>query len=271
MTGIVVEYNNMNAFDTIIYEKKDGLAYVTLNRPEVLNRYNIQMRDDMYQVLTAIRDDPEVMVVILKGAGERAFSVGADLTEFGTAPSPIIARQVRWERDVWGLFSSLKQPLIAALHGYVLGSGVEMACCCDIRIASEDAIFGLPEVALGMIPAAGGTQTLPRTISRGKALEILLTTDRIDAREAYRIGLVNMVVPREELYPAAEKIAAKLLSRGPIALRYAKEAIVRGLDLNLEEGLALEKKLARLVAKTDDAAEGIRAWLERRAPSFRGR
>jgi len=256
LTGIVVKYNNVNAFDTVIYEKRDGLAYVTLNRPEVLNRYNIQMRDDMYQVLTAIRDDPDVVVVILKGAGERAFSVGADLTEFGTAPSPIIARRVRWERDVWGVFLGLKQPLIAAVHGYVLGSGVEMACCCDIRIASEDAIFGLPEVALGMIPAAGGTQTIPRTIGRGKALEFLLTTDRIDAREAHRIGLVNMVVPREELYPTAEKIAAKLLSRDPLALRYAKEAVVRGLNLSLEEGLDLERKLARLLTKTADAAVG---------------
>jgi len=259
----------MNAFDTIIYEKRDGIAYVTLNRPEALNRYNIQMRDDIYQVLTAIRDDPEVMVAILKGAGERAFSVGADLSEFGTAPSPVIARQVRWERDVWGLFSSLKQPFIAAVHGFVLGSGVEIALFCDIRIASEDAIFGLPEVSLGMIPAAGGTQTLPRVIGRGRALEMLLTSDRIDAKEAYRIGLVNMVVPREELYPTADEIARKIMSRGPIAVRYAKEAINRGLDLILEEGLALERKLAALVAKTEDAAEGLKAFAEKRPPRFK--
>ncbi len=261
----------INAFETIIYEKKDGLAYVTLNRPEVLNRYNIQMRDEFYQVLTAIRDDPEVMVIILKGAGERAFCVGADLTEFGTAPSPTIARQVRWERDVWGVFLSLKQPLIAAVHGFVLGSGVEIACCCDIRIASEDAIFGLPEVALAMIPAAGGTQTLPRVIGRGKALEILLTSNRIDAHEAHRIGLVNKVVPREELYPTAEEMARKLMSCAPIAVKYAKEAINRGLDLGLEEGLTLEAKLANLVAKTEDAAEGIKAWVEKRPPIFKNR
>ncbi len=241
----------MSTFETIIYEKRDGLAYVTLNRPKLLNRYNVQMRDDMYQVLSAIRDDPEVQVVILKGAGERAFSVGADLSEFGTAPSRVIARQVRWERDVWGLFASMKQPLVAAVHGFVLGSGVEMACFCDIRIASEDAVFGLPEVALGMIPAAGGTQTLPRTIGGGQALEILLTSGRIDAREACRIGLVNMVVSRENLYPVVDEIAEKLLSRSPIAVKYAKEAINRGLDLSLEEGLALERKLAALVAKND--------------------
>ena len=261
----------MNAFETVIYEKRDGLAFVTLNRPELLNRYNTQMRDELYQVLTAIRDDPEVMVAILKGAGERAFSVGADLTEFGTAPSPVIARQVRWERDVWGLFLSLKQPWIAAIQGYCLGSGVEIACCCDIRIASEDAVFGLPEMALGMIPAAGGTQTLPLTIGRGKALEILLTSDRIDANEAYRVGLVNQVVSRDELYPTAEAMAERIMSCAPIAVRYAKEAINRGLDLSLEEGLALESKLAALVAKTEDASEGIKALVDKRPQRFKNR
>lgn len=261
----------MNPFETILYEKKDGIAYVTLNRPEVLNRYNIQMRDDIYQVLSALRDDPDALVVIFKGAGERAFCVGADLSEFGTAPSPTIARQVRWERDVWGLLSSLKQPLIAALHGYVFGSGVEIACLCDIRVASEDAIFGLPEVSLGIIPAAGGTQTVPRIIGRGNALQFLLTSERIDAKEAYRIGLVNMVVSRAELYPTADRVAQKLLSRGPMALRYAKEAINRGLALTLDEGLALERTLAQIVARTEDAAEGIRALTEKRPPSFKNR
>lgn len=261
----------MNPFETVIYNKRDGIADVILNRPEVLNRYNIQMRDDIYQVLCAIHDDPDVLVVIFKGAGERAFCVGADLSEFGTAPSPTIARQVRFERDVWGLLSNLKQPLIAAMHGYVLGSGVEIACLCDIRIASEDAVFGLPEVSLGMIPAAGGTQTVPRIIGRGKALQFLLTSERIDAKEAYRIGLVNMVVSRAELYPTADKVAQKLLSHGPIALRHAKEAINRGLGLTLNQGLALEKKLAQIVAQTEDAAEGIRAFLEKRPPSFKNR
>jgi enoyl-CoA hydratase len=237
----------VTSFETIIYEKRDGIAYVTLNRPEVLNRYNIQMRDELYQVLTAIRDDSDVLVAIFKGAGERAFCVGADLTEFGSAPSPIIARQVRWERDIWGLFSSLKQPLIAAVHGYVLGSGVEIALFCDIRIASEEAVFGLPEVSLGMIPAAGGTQTLPRVIGKGRALQILLTGDRIDAQEAFRIGLVNMVVSRGELYLTADRMAQKILSRSPIAVMYAKEATMRGLDLTLDEGLALERKLAKIL------------------------
>jgi enoyl-CoA hydratase len=236
----------VNGFETIVYEKRDDIAYVTLNRPEVLNRYNLKMRDELYQVLTAIRDDPGVLIAIFKGAGERAFCVGADLTEFGTAPSPIIARQVRWERDIWGLFSSLKQPLIAAVHGYVLGSGVEIALLCDIRIASEETVFGLPEVSLGMIPAAGGTQTLPRAIGKGKALQILLAGDRIDAQEALRIGLVNMVVSREELSLSADRIAKKILSHSPTAVRNAKEAVTRGLDLTLNEGLVLERRLAEI-------------------------
>lgn len=259
----------MSAFETIIYEKKDGIAYVTLNRPEVMNRHNTQMRDDMYQVLTAIKDDPDVMVAVFKGAGERAFCVGADLSEFGTAPPPVMARQVRFERDIWGLFPKLKQPLIAAVHGYALGSGVEIACFCDIRIASEDAIFGLPEVSLGMIPAGGGTQTVPRIIGIGRTLEIFLTGKRIDAKEAHRIGLVNLVVSREELYPKADEMAKKIASRGPIAVRYAKEAINRGIELTLDEGLALESKLAWLVAKTEDAAEGVRALMEKRSPQFK--
>ena len=234
----------MNGFKTLIYEKKDHIAYVTLNRPQALNVYNIQMRDDLYQVLSAIKDDPEVRVGIFKGAGEKAFCSGADLNEFLTAPSPVVARKVRFGRNVWGLFLSIPQPLIAAVHGYVLGSGIEMALCCDIRIASEDARFGLPEVGLGIIPAAGATQTLPRIIGRARALEMLLTTRWLNAEEAYRFGLVNRVVSREKLYETAEEMAQKIASYHPMAVRSAKEAVVRGLDLPLAEGLDLEKRLS---------------------------
>jgi len=237
----------MSAFETIIYEKQNAVAYITLNRPKVLNVYNIKMRDELYQILGAIKDDPDVSVAILKGAGDKAFCAGADLTEFLTAPSPIIARQVRWERDVWGLFLSLPQPVIVALHGYVLGDGIEMALCCDLRIASQDAQFGTPEVGLGIIPAAGATQTLPRTVGRGKGLEMLLTSRRINAEEAYKAGLVNQVVPREKLLPTVEEIARKIASYNQIAVRSAKQAIVRGLDLPLKEGLELEKRLASSV------------------------
>ena len=234
----------MSGFETLIYEKKDSIAYVTLNRPQALNAYNIQMRNDLHEVLGAIRDDSEVRVAIFKGAGEKAFCAGADLSEFLTAPSPIVARQVRWKRDVWGLFLSIPQPLIAAVHGYVLGSGIEIALCCDIRIASEDARFGLPEIGLGIIPAAGATQTLPRTIGRARALDMLLTNRRIDAEEACRIGLVNKVVQREKLLETAEEMAKKIASYNPVAVRNAKQAVMRGLELPLAEGLDLEKRLA---------------------------
>ena len=238
----------MNGFKALLYEKKDAIAYVTLNRPEALNVYNIQMRDDLYEVLGAIRDDSEVRVAIFKGAGKKAFCAGADLSEFLTASSPTEARQVRWERDVWGLFLSIPQPLIAAVHGYVLGSGIEIALCCDIRIASEDARFGLPEVGLGIIPAAGATQTLPRTVGRARALEMLLTNRWIKGEEACKIGLVNQIVPRENLLQVAEEMAKKIASYNPLAVRNAKQAVVRGLDLSLGEGLDLEKRLALEVA-----------------------
>jgi enoyl-CoA hydratase len=234
----------MSDFETIIYQKKKSLAYVTLNRPEALNAYNLKMRDELYQVLGAIRDDSQVKVAIFRGAGERAFCAGADLTEFLTAPSPLIARQARWERDIWGLFLSLNKPLIAAVHGYVLGSGLEIALCCDIRLASEDAQFGLPEPQLGIIPAAGASQTLPRTIGGAKALEILLSGRWVKADEAKSLKLVNRVVPRKELLPQAERLARRIAGFDPLAVASAKQAIVRGLDLSLNQGLELEARLA---------------------------
>jgi enoyl-CoA hydratase/carnithine racemase len=234
----------MSGFQTLIYEKKEQIASVILNRPHVLNVYNVQMRDDLYQVLGAIKDDSEVRVVLFKGAGEKAFCAGADLNDFLAAPSPVSAREVRWKRDVWGLFLSIPQPLIAAVHGYVLGSGLEIALCCDLRIASEDATFGLPEVGLGIIPAAGGTQTLPRAIGQARALEMLLTNRRISAVEAHQVGLVNRVVPKEKLFRTAEEMAKKIASYDPMAVRNAKQAVIRGSDLPLREGLDLERRLA---------------------------
>ena len=234
----------MSDLEVIDYQKRDNIGYITLNRPYVLNVYNIQMRDALYEVLGAVRDDPEVRVAIFRGAGERAFCAGADLTEFLTAPSPVVARQVRWERDVWGLFLSIDKPLIAALHGYVLGSGIEIALCCDIRLASEDAQFGLPESGLGIIPAAGGSQTLPRVAGRAEALEMLLTGRWIGAEEALRLKLINRVVSRTGLLPEAEKLAGKIKAHTPLAVSYAKQAVTRGLDLSLAQGLELERKLA---------------------------
>ena len=241
----------MTVFETLIYEKRNGVATITLNRPRAMNAFSVQMRDDLYEVSGAIKDDPEVAVVIVKGAGEKGFCAGADLSEFLTAPSPVVARHIRFTRDLWGRLVSIPQPLIAALHGYVLGSGIEITLCCDIRIATENVRFGMPEVNFGILPAAGGTQTLPRTVRRGNALEMLLTNRWIDAEEAYRIGLINRIVKRDDLLAVAEKIAKKIASCHPKAIRYAKEAVVRGTDLPLADGLALERRLAsRLVTET---------------------
>jgi enoyl-CoA hydratase/carnithine racemase len=234
----------MSAFETLIYEKEGALALVTLNRPQFLNAYNIQMRDDLFEVLNAIRDDDEVRVALFKGAGEKAFCAGADLSEFLTAPPPVAARQIRFDRDVWGLFLRIPQPLIAVLHGYVLGSGIEMALCCDLRITTDDTQFGLPEVELGIIPAAGGTQTLPRAVGRGNALDMLLTGRWIDAREALRIKLVNRIVPGDRLMETARGMAEKIAAGDPGAVKGIKQAVVRGMDLPLAQGLDLEKMLA---------------------------
>jgi len=189
---------------TVLYEKREGLAWLTLNRPRSLNAINMRMRDELWDSALAVRDDPDVRVVIFKGAGERAFSAGADISEFGTAPSYVESRRARRQRDLWGLILSLEIPLIAAIHGYALGAGIELALCCDLRIAAADARLGLPEVGLGYIPSAGGTQTLPRHVPPGVAMQMVLSGDPIDAATALRYGLVQRVVPHERLYEEAE-------------------------------------------------------------------
>ena len=233
----------MNSFETIIYHKAENIACVSLNRPTVLNAYNLGMRDELYQVLEAVRDDPDVKIVVLRGEG-RAFCVGADLTEFGTAPSQVVARQVRWERDVWGLMLNISKPLIAAIHGYCLGLGLEMALLCDLRVATQDAVLGMPEVGLGMLPSAGGTQTLSRILDVSDALEMLLTGRYLAASEALDLGLVGRVVTLESLDEEVLKLAQRLLSFPEAALRAAKEAVHQGLDLSLEEALGLETRLS---------------------------
>jgi enoyl-CoA hydratase/carnithine racemase len=236
----------MSEFEVITYEKKDNIAYITLNRPKALNAYNIKMRDELFEVLGAVKDDDEIRAAIIKGAGEKAFCAGADLTEFLTAPPPVHARQARFERDIWGRFISINKPFIAAMHGYVIGSGIEISLCCDIRLCSEDARFGLPEVNLGMIPAAGGTQTLPRTVGRSNALYFLLKGDYIDAVEAEKIKLVNKVLPREQLFSEADKLANKIAGYNPQVVSRAKNAVINGLDMTLAEGLSLERRLSML-------------------------
>jgi len=233
----------MNGFKTLIFEKRNHVASVSLNRPEVLNVHNIQMRDDMIEVLQAIRNDDEIRVVIVKAEGDRAFCAGADLTEFLTAPPPTAARQVRFDTDLWRLFINIPQVLIAALHGYVLGSGIEIALCCDLRLASEDSQFGLPEMGLGLIPAAGGTQTVPRSIGIGKALDMILTNRWLSAQEALKAGLINRLVPKDRLHILAEQMAEKIAQSSPQLIRKVKKAIRAGSDLPLPMGLELEKRL----------------------------
>ncbi len=229
-------------FATVIYEKEGPLALVSLNRPEVLNAYNMRMRDDLYQVFRAVRDDPEVRVMILRGEG-RAFSTGGDVSEFGTAPSPVRAREVRWQRDVWGTLLSLPQPTIAAVHGYTVGGGMEMALLCDICLAAESAVFFLPETSLGMIPGVGGTQTTPRAIRLGRAMDMVLTNRKVDAKEALRIGLVNRVVPEDGLLAEAKALAYKLAQKDPQVVALTKKAVHQGQDLPLKAALELEGRL----------------------------
>jgi len=236
----------MDGFETAIYEKNDqGIAYVTLNRPQSLNAFSVRMRDDLFEILGAIKPDDEVRVVIFKGSGEKAFCAGADLREFLTAPSAVKARRIRAVRDLWRMFLGMPQPLVAALHGYVLGSGIEIALFCDLRIAADDAIFGFPEVGLGILPAAGGTQTLPRIMGMAGALDMLLAGRRLNAQEAFQMRLVNRVVPRSELLKTAEGIAEAIASYDPRAVKNAKQAVTRGMDLPLDQGLDLEWRLAQ--------------------------
>ncbi|HZA25828.1 MAG TPA: enoyl-CoA hydratase/isomerase family protein [Dehalococcoidia bacterium] len=234
-----------SAFATLLFTKSDGIAHISLDRPRVLNAYNIQMRDDFSQVLAAVHDDPEVRVALITGQG-RAFCAGADLTEFGTAPSLVMARQVRWERDVWGQLLDLQQPVITAVHGYCIGSGLEIMLLSDLRIAAEDTVFAMPEVHLGMVPAAGGTQTLPRNAGPSAALDLLLTGRRFDTAEALKLSLITRVFPELQLQPAAWDIARQLVSLEPSTLAAAKVALREGANIPLVLALDLELRLAAM-------------------------
>ena len=231
----------MAQFETLIYEKLGGLAHVSLNRAQVLNAYNIQMRDDLSQALAAVAEDPGVGALLITGQG-RAFCAGADLTEFGTAPSQVVARRVRLERDVWGQLLALKQPVVCAVHGFCIGSGLEIALLCDLRLAARGTVFAMPEVQLGMIPAAGGTQTLSRSAGGSQALELVLTGRRFGADEALAMGLISRVVEDADLLQAGLQLAQSLSAQN--ASIPAKAAMVQGSDLTLAHGLALEQRLA---------------------------
>ncbi len=232
------------SYQTISYNKEDGIGEIKLRRPDKYNALNIKMRDELYEVFLSIKDDPDVGVVLIGGEG-RAFCSGADISEFGTAPSRVIARDVRWERDLWGLIYGMDEILICLMHGYALGAGLEMAMLCDFRLAAFGTKFGLPEVNLGMIPTATGTQTLPRLINLGKALEIIFTGKFIGCDEALRLGLIHRAVPQNELYGEGKKLARRILSLPQVSIKFIKEAMRRGLDLSLDEAIRVEGVLFR--------------------------
>ena len=231
-----------------MYECSDDIAIITLNRPSHINAFSVQMRDELYETLNLLKDDPNAKVAILRGSGERGFCAGADLTEFGTAPSQVIARSVRWERDLWGLFHTQPKPIVAALHGYVIGSGIEIASLCDVRIAADNCVFRMPEVALGMVPAAGGTQTLPRLIGTSRTLEFILSNRVMKVEEARKIGLVDRVVSTSELLDECLSVSKLLSGYDECALFLARKSVLLGLDLPLQSGLKLEKRLAETLS-----------------------
>lgn len=235
----------MPSFQTIDYSKAQGVASICLNRPQVRNAYNTVMRDELFQVMEAVKEDSDVRAVVISGRGPD-FCAGADLTEFGAAPSIVIAREARWERDLWGLFLNIGKPLVAAIHGHCIGSGLEMAMLCDLRIAAEDAVFTMPEAKLGLIPAAGGTQTLQRNLGLSRSLHLLLTCQAVDAKEALAQGLVTTVVSRNRLIEEANRLAQHLTTLDQRAVAALKEALRHGPDLSLDQALELE---ARLVLK----------------------
>ncbi len=234
-------------FETLLFQKVGAVAHISLDRPQVVNAYNIQMRDDFSEALSAVQLDPEVRALLITGEG-RGFCAGADLTEFGSAPSQVIARRVRWERDVWGQLVNLDKPIVAAVHGFCIGSGLEIALLCDLRTAAAGTVFALPEVQLGMIPAAGGTQTLPRVAGGSQALDLLLTGRRIEAEEALAMGLVTRLAAPESLRDEGWRLANELAKLPAEAVAAMKRLLRHGMDLDLAQALELERRVATRLA-----------------------
>jgi enoyl-CoA hydratase/carnithine racemase len=248
------------------YKKEGRIAFFTLNRPEVLNSINGELSLELNKRMKDFRDDPEVWVGIITGAGDRAFSSGADIRGFRPGPreAPVeIVERVRPDQ--------VFKPVIAAIHGYCLGGGLELALTCDIRIAADNARLGLPEIKVGVIPGGGGTVRLPRFIPRAKAAEILLMGQHIDAQEAYRIGLVNKVVPRDQLMSTAIEWANIMCENGPLQTRAVKESMLRGYNIPLEDALKVEQEMTARIRKTEDFIEGTRAFVEKRKPNWKGK
>ena len=257
--------------ENVLYETRGGIAYVTVNRPKALNALNTPTWTDLRTAFEHARDDLTVRGVIVTGAGDKAFIAGADINELAHVTASQAEQASRFGQTVLDLIESLGKPVIAAVNGFALGGGCETAMACTIRIAAEGAQFGQPEVKLGLVPGGGGTQRLPRLVGKGRALQLILSGAMISAQVAYRIGLVNEVVPAAELLPRAEAILNQIFANAPLAVTYALEAVNKGAETSQAEGLALEAALFGLCAATEDKQEGTTAFLEKRAPQFHGR
>ena len=257
--------------ENVLYEKKGAVAYVTVNRPKVLNALNTPTWADLRTAFEDARDDDAVRGVILTGAGDKAFIVGADISELAHATALEAEESSRFGQKVLDLIENLGKPVIAAVNGFALGGGCETAMACTIRIAVESAKFGQPEVKLGLLPGGGGTQRLPRLVGKGRALQIILSGGMISAPEAYRIGLVNEILPAVNLIARAEEILKQIASNAPVSVRLSLEAVNKGMDTSQSEGFALEASYFGLCAATEDKKEGTSAFLEKRQPQFQGR
>lgn len=253
------------------YEKKDSIGYVTVNRPKVLNALNTPTWTDLHAAFEDAKADASVRGVILTGAGDKAFIAGADISELAHVDAYDAEESSRFGQGVLDLIENLGKPVIAAINGFALGGGCETAMACTIRIAAEHARFGQPEVKLGLLPGGGGTQRLPRLVGKGRALQLILTGETISAQEAYRIGLVNEVVPAANLIDRAETILKQIMANAPIAVKFSLEAANKGMETSQSEGLVLEASFFGICAATEDKKEGTAAFLEKRAPQFRGR
>jgi len=259
------------ALANVAYEKKGGIAYVTINRPKVLNALNTPTWTDLRTAFEDARDDSMVRGVILTGAGDKAFIAGADIGELAHVSAVQAEQSSRFGQKVLDLIENLGKPVVAAVNGFALGGGCETAMACTIRIAGETAKFGQPEVSLGLLPGGGGTQRLPRLVGKGRALQLILSGEMISAQEAHRIGLINEIVPAADLITRSEAILKRIASNAPIAVKYALDAVNKGLETSQSEGLALEASYFGLCAATEDKAEGTSAFLQKRAPQFKGR
>jgi enoyl-CoA hydratase len=258
-------------YENVLVEKKDNIAYVTVNRPKVLNALNVKTVLELTDAFQTLAGDNDVQAVILTGSGEKAFVAGADITEFLELSADGARDYSRRGQKLFSMIERLGKPVIAAVNGFALGGGCELAMACTYRIASEKAKLGQPEVSLGLIPGFGGTQRLPRLVGKGRAMEMILTGNPIDAATAERFGLVNRVVPQENLIEVCEKAAKTIAKRGPLAVKYCLEAVDSGLNMSLDDGLVLEADLFGLIFASDDCREGTAAFVEKRKPDFKGK